>query len=67
MTTKKKPAVAIGRDGKPLSRKPQNELSFDERVKKYRIRIGIAERREGTFPIFPLPALTAAAVPETDS
>jgi len=43
----------IGRNGEILSRKPRDEVSFDERVKNYRRRIGLPEeQREGTFEIF---------------
>jgi hypothetical protein len=45
--------MCIGRNGELLSRKPQRERSFDDRVKSYRRRIGLpAEERENTLPIF---------------
>jgi hypothetical protein len=48
--------VYIGRNGELLSRKPQRERGFDERVKSYRRRIGLPEQREDTFRIFAMPS-----------
>jgi hypothetical protein len=44
--------VVPGRDGKPLSRKQPCNFNFEDRVKSYRRRNGLAEPRENTFQIF---------------
>jgi hypothetical protein len=46
--------VALGRDGKPRIRQQPCNLSFEDRVKNYRRRIGLAEPRKNTFQIFPI-------------
>jgi hypothetical protein len=43
--------IVLGRDGKPRSRKQPCNFNFEDRVKSYRRRNGLAEPRENTFQI----------------